>query len=86
MAFGSLGRFNSTDLTGKNVLLFLAYPEEHDGFLSRVDFLIQSRKPTRILIIAPSLIFRRPLSRGWLELAYIPFGFPLIPANDLKTY
>ncbi len=84
--FGSLGSFWETNLVGKNVLLVYGETDlkfNEQALLDRMSTLIQSKRPTRILFIGPSVIIPKKNSRTILEIAVIPSGLPMYGSADV---
>ena len=72
--FGSMGSFWETDFSGRNCLLVLDPVTSFMEIESRLDLLIESKRPTRIVVVCPSpLIDARP-NHGYITVALIPTG------------
>ena len=75
--FGSIGSFLETDLSGKNTFLLFTKKDELDVNLPKIFSLNKSKKPTRVLTIAPSDHLKFIRDRSFLEIARVRTGFPL---------
>ena len=76
--FGSTGSFWEADLTGKNSLLVLDLGTPFKEIEKRLESLIESKRPTRIVLVCPSPKMAVGPNRGYILLASVPQGFPLI--------
>ena len=85
-SFGSLGSFWEVNLIGKNMLLVFGekdFKVIQQGLLDRVSLLVNSKRPTRILLIAPSSSLPEKLPRTILKVASISSGLPMIRPADV---
>ena len=81
-SFGSLGSFWETNLAGKNVFLVWNGNDRKHQDIQHILSLVQSKRPTRILIVAPSSMLPNNLPRSVLEIASISSGFQMLRSVD----
>ena len=79
LSFGSLGDFLTTPLAGKNIL-FVSLQADPDSVtlqkkLDKINALLLSKLPARIVLVGPPSLFSNLGSRETLELALIPHSF-----------
>ena len=78
-AFGSLGSFWETDLSGKNSLLFGTIDNRT---IARVHSLLNTQVPTRLVIVTES---SPPSDKALLKVASISSHFPLVVPGTPET-
>ena len=90
LPFGSLGSFESAKLTGKNCLLVCTRNESKnlDTFSKKIRLLIDSKLPTRILLVLPTQLLQKMNlpPRKILNLAYISKHFLLTHPEELENW